>query len=307
MNYYERHLGDYARDTAHLTMLEHGAYTLLMDRYYGTEAGIPAEQAHRLARARSEQERAAVDTVLAEFFTLIDGVWVKNRIEEEIAKAAAKREAAQENGKKGGRPPKKGKPGKNPAGSGDKPSPYCGGTQQKPSGLSLGSETETQQEPSEKLTSLQSPVEETNTVSSANTGTSASADEREQVPAGARTEDSPPGVNAEAWRMFVSHHAAKSRGGWSIARGMLAKAQLAALQQAGEDVDTLLLWSITRNLADLADAARRRAADHEREQADAQRRRPGEGVADAAVRVMHANGSHLEPFDEDRRNALIPL
>ncbi len=25
MNYYERHLGDYAKDTAHLSMLEHGA------------------------------------------------------------------------------------------------------------------------------------------------------------------------------------------------------------------------------------------------------------------------------------------
>ena len=30
MNYYERHLGDYARDTAHLSMMEHGAYGLLL-------------------------------------------------------------------------------------------------------------------------------------------------------------------------------------------------------------------------------------------------------------------------------------
>ena len=36
MNYYERHLGDYARDTGHLSMLEHGAYSLLLDRYYAT-------------------------------------------------------------------------------------------------------------------------------------------------------------------------------------------------------------------------------------------------------------------------------
>ena len=45
VNYYERHLGDYARDTAHLTMVEHGAYTLLLDRYYATESPIPADQA----------------------------------------------------------------------------------------------------------------------------------------------------------------------------------------------------------------------------------------------------------------------
>lgn len=127
MNYYERHLGDYAKDTAHLSMVEHGAYTLLLDRYYGTEQGIPADQVHRVARARTKEERAAVDAVLAEFFTLTDGVWVNRRAEEEIPKALQRINAAQVNGRKGGRPKK------NPT-----------GTQQKPSGLSLGSENETQ-------------------------------------------------------------------------------------------------------------------------------------------------------------------
>ena len=86
MNYYERHLGDYAKDTLHLSMLEHGAYTLLMDRYYSTEHGIPAEQVYRVALARSKDEKAAVDTILAEFFTINDGVFIKGRIEEEIEK-----------------------------------------------------------------------------------------------------------------------------------------------------------------------------------------------------------------------------
>lgn len=104
MNYYERHLGDYARDAAHLTMLEHGAYTLLLDRYYTTETGIPADQAYRVARARSREEKLAVDTVLAEFFTPENGAWIKGRVQEEIARAQAKIKAAQENGKKGGRP-----------------------------------------------------------------------------------------------------------------------------------------------------------------------------------------------------------
>ena len=61
MNYYERHLGDYAKDTGHLSMLEHGAYTLLLDRYYSTEEGIPADQVHRIARARTKEEKDAVD------------------------------------------------------------------------------------------------------------------------------------------------------------------------------------------------------------------------------------------------------
>ncbi len=143
MNYYERHLGDYARDTGHLSMIEHGAYNLLLDRYYATERGLPADQVHRLARAKSKDEKLAVDTVLSEFFTLCDGFWIKNRVEEEIAKARKSIDAARENGRKGGRPRK---PDDNPA-----------ETHRVPIGLSLGSETETQTEPSRKLTRHQTP------------------------------------------------------------------------------------------------------------------------------------------------------
>ncbi len=118
MNYYERHLGDYAKSAGHLSMLEHGAYTLLLDRYYTTEQPIPADQAHRVCRARSKEERAAVDAVLAEFFTLTDGAWTKGRVQLEITKMQAKVKAAQENGKRGGRPKQtEQKPGGFPAGS----------------------------------------------------------------------------------------------------------------------------------------------------------------------------------------------
>ena len=119
MNYYERHLGDYARDAGHLTMLEHGAYSILMDRYYATEQGIPADKAHRLCGARTEEERQAVDSVLADFFTLQDGLWVKARIEREIADARVRIAAAQKNGRLGGRPKGSGnqkEPSNNPVG-----------------------------------------------------------------------------------------------------------------------------------------------------------------------------------------------
>lgn len=132
MNYYERHLGDYSKDTAHLTMIEHGAYGLLLDRYYGTEQGIPADQAHRIARARTKEEKAAVDIILAEFFQLIDGLWINKRAKEEIAKSQSKINAAKENGKKGGRPKKDKLDSGNEA-------------QQKPNWLFMGSENETKQ------------------------------------------------------------------------------------------------------------------------------------------------------------------
>jgi len=127
VNYYERHLGDYAKDTAHLSMIEHGAYTLLLDRYYGTEEPIPAEQTYRVARAHTKEERAAVDTVLREFFILQETHWVHGRCQEEIEKAHKRITAARTNGVKGGRP---------------KPNPEQ--TQQEPTGLSLGSVSVTQ-------------------------------------------------------------------------------------------------------------------------------------------------------------------
>ena len=60
MNYYNRHLGDYAKDTRHLTMLEHGAYCLLLDYYYATEKPIPDNRCERIANAHSSDEIAAV-------------------------------------------------------------------------------------------------------------------------------------------------------------------------------------------------------------------------------------------------------
>jgi len=102
VNYYERHLGDYARDTAHLSLLEHGVYTLLLDRYYSTEAPIPVDQAHRVARARTREERAAVDAVLSEFFAESPEGWRNRRCDEEISRymeSEPEREQKRENAK----------------------------------------------------------------------------------------------------------------------------------------------------------------------------------------------------------------
>ena len=116
MNYYNRHIGDYAKDTPHLSLVEHGAYTLLLDWYYASEKPIPADKVYRIARAITPDEQGAVDTVLNEFFHLLDDVWHNKRADEEIEKAYKKIGAAQTNGKKGGRPPKNAekKPSENP-------------------------------------------------------------------------------------------------------------------------------------------------------------------------------------------------
>lgn len=74
VNYYEKHIGDYIRDTVSLTMLEDGAYNRLIDQLYQTERALPKDkkEVYRLARAISQVERKAVDYVLDKFFTVTD-------------------------------------------------------------------------------------------------------------------------------------------------------------------------------------------------------------------------------------------
>jgi uncharacterized protein YdaU (DUF1376 family) len=86
VNFYPRHIGDYLKDTAHLSLLEHGAYGRLLDVYYTREAAIPDSEVYRLVGARSKEDRAAVETVLNEFFDLLDAAWSHKRCDQEIAR-----------------------------------------------------------------------------------------------------------------------------------------------------------------------------------------------------------------------------
>ena len=89
MNYYNRHIGDYAAKTGHLSIIEHGIYTLLIDAYYNRERGPTKAEAIRWSRAKSADELASLDAILDEFFVCIDGVYVQSRIEQEFEKWAA--------------------------------------------------------------------------------------------------------------------------------------------------------------------------------------------------------------------------
>ena len=98
MNYYEHHIGDYLKNTAHLSMIEDAAYRRLIDAYYTREAPLPndSKAVQKLARAQSKDERAAVDYVLDEFFELREDGWHQSRCDEEIAKYREKAPRSQE-------------------------------------------------------------------------------------------------------------------------------------------------------------------------------------------------------------------
>jgi uncharacterized protein YdaU (DUF1376 family) len=150
MHHYPHHIGDYRTHTAHLTMIEDGAYRRLLDIYYMNENSLPADvvAVQRIVSARSKSEREAVETVLREFFTLQADGWHQSRADEEIAIYREKAEIARKNGRGGGRPKAdRTKPRANPE-----------QTQTKPAGLSVGFQNETQNEPSGKLTENRKPV-----------------------------------------------------------------------------------------------------------------------------------------------------
>lgn len=128
MNYYNRYPAHYLAKTLLLTLEQDGAYTRLMDWYYAEERGIPHDKRYTVARCQGKREREAADFVLNEFFELVDGLWIHDRIEKELTKAAPKIDAARENGKRGGRPRKE-----KPSGfQNENPMGFQNETQQKP-------------------------------------------------------------------------------------------------------------------------------------------------------------------------------
>jgi uncharacterized protein YdaU (DUF1376 family) len=86
MHYYKRNIGDYAKKAGRLSMLEHGAYTLLLDACYDRERFPTLDEAIEWTWARTDAEIEAVKFVLSRFFTLEDGRYVQARIAEEVAK-----------------------------------------------------------------------------------------------------------------------------------------------------------------------------------------------------------------------------
>jgi len=134
MNYYQFHIGDYRRDTAHLSLLEHGVYRQLLDWYYLSEEPISEETQVVLRRlcARTEAEFEAIKTVLNEFFYRDSG-WHHKRCDYEIKAYQVNCQKNKLNGKLGGRP-------------------------KKTQSVFLGFEKETQKKPKQKATNNQEPI-----------------------------------------------------------------------------------------------------------------------------------------------------
>jgi len=85
MNYYKRHIGDYAKKAGKLTMLQHGAYTLLLDACYDRERIPTLEEALEWSWAMSQDEIDAVIFVHTKYFPKNDnGQHTQKRVLEEL-------------------------------------------------------------------------------------------------------------------------------------------------------------------------------------------------------------------------------
>jgi len=84
MNFYPRHIGDYHTKAGRCTLLQHGAFSVLMDKIYNTETFPTLEQAIEITWAQSDEEIEAVKFVLNRFFLEKDGIYFQKRIIDEI-------------------------------------------------------------------------------------------------------------------------------------------------------------------------------------------------------------------------------
>jgi uncharacterized protein YdaU (DUF1376 family) len=110
VNYYRRFMGDYQRDTGHLSLTEHGVYTVLLDHYYSKHSPLPAslDTLYRLCRATTKYDEDAVKTVADEFFPQAeDGLRHNQRADRELMAWERLAHLNRERGKLGGRPRKK--------------------------------------------------------------------------------------------------------------------------------------------------------------------------------------------------------
>jgi uncharacterized protein YdaU (DUF1376 family) len=117
LHYYQFNIGDYRKDTVHLSRLEHSIYRDLIDWYYLDEKPIPKEtqSVSRRLRLVSQEEQNALLAVLEDFFICSEDGWKHKRIDQEIQDYHGMCQTNRTNGSKGGRPKK------NPLGSDSQP------------------------------------------------------------------------------------------------------------------------------------------------------------------------------------------
>lgn len=114
MHYFQFNIGDYIKNTIHLSLMEDLAYRRLLDHYYDSEKPIPTDIPMVSRKMRLDAD--IIQTVLNEFFELTPEGYRNHRADLEIASYHEYMAKQKANGSKGGRPKKtQPKPTANPS------------------------------------------------------------------------------------------------------------------------------------------------------------------------------------------------
>lgn len=105
MHYYQREIKDIMAKTAHLSMIEHGAYARIFDAYILNERPLKTDEIYRATGAITKHERIAIDSVLGQFYHLVEGVWRNDDAEKILDKFHRRQSVNRQNatGKNGGK------------------------------------------------------------------------------------------------------------------------------------------------------------------------------------------------------------
>lgn len=102
MHFYQWHVGDYLTHTRHLTKMEDLAFRRMLDLYYTRERPFNGSSSDVARLIDMRDDVAAVEAVLAEFFTRDGDEWRNSRADEEIAAYQDKVSKAQAAGRLSG-------------------------------------------------------------------------------------------------------------------------------------------------------------------------------------------------------------
>lgn len=90
------HVGDYMADAGHLTVMEHGAYFLLICTYWQRGGPLPDDERKLMALTRMTPDQFELHwPMIVEFFERRDGLLHHKRIDAELQKARDRSSAAQ--------------------------------------------------------------------------------------------------------------------------------------------------------------------------------------------------------------------
>ena len=94
--YYQFNIGDYRKDTVHLSLLEHGIYRQLIDTYYTKEGKLEADMDNlmRTHSIRNADEVRAFENVIKDFFVEQDGMLTHRGCDKVIAEIYEKSDKA---------------------------------------------------------------------------------------------------------------------------------------------------------------------------------------------------------------------